>query len=297
MSTDRWSGVLRCQLTLAMTSARTQRAMTRRTFLVMAFLAIAAAGAVFTAVRPAQTPSAAQIGASAAPTRYSYTVVNTYPHDPKAFTQGLLFRDGVLFESTGLHGQSSVRRVRLETGEVLQRTAVDEQYFAEGLVDWKNTLVQLTWQSNIGFVYDLETFKLARRFSYPGEGWGLAKDETRLIMSDGTSTLRFLHPDTLEETGRLNVTERGFPVNALNELEMVKGELYSNVWQTDEVVIISPETGYVTGRIDFSGLRSRLDRSQPVDVFNGIAYDSEGDRLFVTGKLWPVLFEVRVLPE
>lgn len=246
---------------------------------------------------PPEPPAAVTETPASSPARYRYSVANTYPHDPRAFTQGLVFRDGVLFESTGLHGESSLRKVRLETGEVLQRIDVDKQYFAEGLVDWNNSLIQLTWQSNVGFVYDLETFQSRRNFRYTGEGWGLTRDATRLIMSDGSSTLRFLDPESLAEVGRLAVTGRGFAVSRLNELEMVRGEIYANVWQTDEVVVISPQTGHVTARIDFSGLRARLGPSREIDVLNGLAYDGAGDRLFVTGKLWPQLFEVRILRE
>jgi len=226
--------------------------------------------------------------------QYGYQVVNVYPHDRGAFTQGLIFRQGFLFESTGLNGQSSLRKVRLETGEVVQRLAIDPQHFAEGLTDVGDTLVQLTWRSNIGFAYDLPTFRLLRTFDYPGEGWGLARDGNRVIMSDGTSSLRFLNPGTLKETGRITVTDEAQPVESLNELEMVKGELFANVWPTDDVVIISPQTGRVTGRLDLAGLLSPADRTPPVDVLNGIAYDAERDRLFVTGKLWPRLFEIRL---
>ena len=225
---------------------------------------------------------------------WGYDVVNVYPHDPEAFTQGLIFRDGFLFESTGLNGQSSLRKVRLETGEVVQRVAIEPQYFAEGLTDFGNSLVQLTWQSNVGFVYDLSTFARQRTFEYPGEGWGLTRDGSRLIMSDGTSTLRFVDPRTLGETGRITVTDGDQPVESLNELEMVKGELFANVWQTDHIVIVSPQTGRVTGRVDLAGLFPAAKREPPVDVLNGIAYDAERDRLFVTGKMWPRLFEIRL---
>jgi glutamine cyclotransferase len=226
--------------------------------------------------------------------QFGYQVVNVYPHDPGAFTQGLIFRQGFLFESTGLNGQSSLRKVRLETGEVVQRLAIDPQHFAEGLTDPGDNLVQLTWRSNIGFVYDLPTFGLKRTFDYPGEGWGLARDGNRVIMSDGTSSLRFLNPETMKETGRVTVTDGEQSVESLNELEMVKGELFANVWPTDHVVIISPQTGRVTGRLDLGGLLPAAERTPPVDVLNGIAYDAARDRLFVTGKMWPRLFEIRV---
>lgn len=227
---------------------------------------------------------------------YDYRIVNVYPHDPDAFTQGLVFRDGSLFESTGLNGRSSVRQVRLETGEVIRQHPVESQHFAEGLTDWGNRLIQLTWQSHMAFVYDATTFALQRTFSYQGEGWGLTHDQRRLIMSDGTSTLRFLDPETWKENGRLSVTEGGQPVARLNELEVVRGEIFANVWQTDHLVMIDPRSGHVTGRVDLRGLLSPADRLEPVDVLNGIAYDATHDRLFVTGKLWPRLFEIRLQP-
>ena len=224
---------------------------------------------------------------------YGYDVVNVYPHDREAFTQGLLYRDGVLFESTGLNGRSSLRKVRLETGEVLQQSKLDARYFAEGLTDWGSRLVQLTWNTNVGFVYDLASFKSLRTFSYPGEGWGLARDQKRLIMSDGSPTLRFIDPETFQVTGRIDVRDGGLPVEDLNELEMVEGEIYSNVWMTDRLAIIAPGTGEVSGWINLAGLMPRGSTTGDA-VLNGIAYDSARKRLFVTGKLWPRLFEIRV---
>jgi glutaminyl-peptide cyclotransferase len=224
---------------------------------------------------------------------YGYTVVNTYPHDQKAFTQGLIFRDGVLFESTGQHGQSSVRKVKLETGEVLQRMSVDARYFAEGLTDWGSRLIQLTYTTNVGFVYDLSSFRQQRTFSYPGQGWGLTHDARRLIMSDGTSALRFLDPESLRETGRITVKDGDRLVDNLNELELVKGEVYANVWLTDRIAIIAPESGKVTAWLDLTGIRTAT-RLPTDDVLNGIAYDAAGDRLFVTGKYWSRLFEIRI---
>jgi len=229
-----------------------------------------------------------------APT-YDYDVVTVYPHDREAFTQGLIFRDGVLFESTGLNGRSSLRRVRLETGEVLQRHNVPDRYFAEGLTEWAGQLIQLTWTSNIGFVYDVASFRQLRTFKYRGEGWGLTHDDRRLIMSDGTSTLRFLDPATRAETGRLAVRDGAVPVDSLNELEMVNGSIYANVWPTDWIAVIAPESGLVTGWLDLRGLLPGREASE-ADVLNGIAFDAAGDRLFVTGKLWPRLFEIRVRP-
>ncbi len=227
-------------------------------------------------------------------TWYDYEIVNAYPHDPSAFTQGLIYRDGYLFESTGLYGGSSLRKVRLKTGEVVQRKTIHSDYFGEGLTDWEDHLVQLTWKSNIGFVYDALTFELKKTFRYPGEGWGLTRDKDRLVMSDGTSSLRFLDPDTMRETGRLEVIDNGFPVSMLNELEMVRGQIFANVWNTYEIVIISPQSGHVTGRISLVGLLEKYKVSTEVDVLNGIAYDPERDRLFITGKRWPKLFEIRL---
>ena len=224
---------------------------------------------------------------------YGYTVVNSFPHDPQAFTQGLIVRDGVLYESTGLNGQSSLRKVRLETGEVLQRISVDGRYFAEGMTDWGNRLIQLTYTTKIGFVYDLSTFALQRTFDYSGQGWGLTHDRRRLIMSDGSSALRFLDPETLRETGRVTVKDGDKPIENLNELEWVKGEVFANVWLTDRIAIVAPESGRVTAWLDLSGIRGPV-RSGTDDVLNGIAYDAARDRLFVTGKIWPRLFEIRI---
>lgn len=223
----------------------------------------------------------------------SYEIVNSYPHDRAAFTQGLLVRDGFLYESTGMNGRSSLRKVALETGEVVQREAVDAKYFAEGLVDWGDELIQLTWQSQIGFVYDLKTFKQKRTFSYYGEGWGITHDSKRLILSDGTPKLRFLDPKTFAEIGYVEVSFEGKPLPNLNELEFVKGEIYANVWGNNNIVMIDPVSGRVTSRVDLSGLLNEFDRTG-TDVLNGIAYDAKNDRLFVTGKNWPKLFEIRV---
>ena len=228
-----------------------------------------------------------------APALYGYRVVKTYPHDSRAYTQGLVYRDGVLFESTGLNGRSTLRRVRLETGEVLHQHQLEARYFGEGLVDWGGQLIQLTWQTNVGFVYDLKTLKPLRQFAYPGEGWGLTHDGKRLIMSDGqpSGELRYLDPTSLKETGRLTVRDQGRPVAMLNELEFVRGEIFANIYQTDRLARIDPATGRVVGWVDLSGLLSAVER-RDTDVLNGIAYDQAGDRLFVTGKLWPRLFEI-----
>lgn len=224
---------------------------------------------------------------------YGYEVVNVYPHDREAFTQGLLFRDGVLYESTGLNGKSSLRKVQLETGKVLQQITVDARYFAEGLTDWGSRLVQLTWNTNIGFVYDTASFKRLQTFTYAGEGWGLAHDDRQLIMSDGTATLRFLDPQTFAVTRRVQVSDGGMPVRDLNELEFIDGQVYANVWLTDRIAMIAPDTGRVAGWINLDGLMARGAVSGDA-VLNGIAWDAQRRRLFVTGKLWPSLFEIRV---
>ena len=224
-----------------------------------------------------------------------YRVVRSYPHDREAYTQGLVYRDNVFYESTGLNGRSSLRKVKIENGEVLKIHRVDSRYFGEGLAAVGNSLVQLTWQTEVGFVYDLETFEQQRTFSYTGEGWGLTNDGKRLVMSDGSSTLRFLDPTTFKETGRLQVKDGGMPVEQLNELEIVKGEIYANVYQTHRIARISPQNGQVVGWIDLTGLLSPRE-SVGVDVLNGIAYDAAKDRLFVTGKLWPKVFEIEIVP-
>jgi glutaminyl-peptide cyclotransferase len=226
---------------------------------------------------------------------YGYEVVHTYPHDPGAFTEGLFYLNGFLYESTGLEGHSTVRKVRLETGEVLKQHVVPAQYFGEGIVNWDGHLIQLTWQSHVGFVYDLQTLKLQREFHYEGEGWALTKDGAQIFMSDGTPEIRLLNPQTLLPTGRLSVNLDGKPVRNINELEWVKGELLANVWQTNFILRIDPHDGHVLGVINASGLLSPSDPvSGPDAVLNGIAYDAQGDRLFVTGKNWPKLFEIRV---
>jgi glutaminyl-peptide cyclotransferase len=228
---------------------------------------------------------------------YDYEVVHVYPHDTHAFTEGLFYLNGFLYESTGLEQQSSIRRVRLETGEVVQKIAVAPQYFGEGIVNWKRHLISLTWKTQVGFVYDLATLKMQRRFQYPGEGWALTQDGKRLIMSDGTPELRFLDPRTLKEIGRLRVTFKGQPVPELNELEWVKGEIYANVWQTNVIVRIDPASGDVVGIINLAGLLRPSDLTMgQTDVLNGIAYDAQHDRLLVTGKNWPKLFEIRLRP-
>lgn len=235
-------------------------------------------------------------GALAAVPVDGVAVIHTYPHDKSAFTEGLFYLNGYLYESTGLNGQSSVRKVDLATGRVLQSQALSPRYFGEGIVAWKGRLIQLTWQSHVGFVDDLATFKQLRQFGYPGEGWALTTNGRQLIMSDGTPQLRFLDPETLKQTRRLTVTADGQPVARLNELEWVKGEILANIWLTNFIARIDPATGKVIGWIDLTGLANAAEIGGNSDAIpNGIAYDAGNDRLFVTGKLWPKLFEIKLV--
>ncbi|HEV3485228.1 MAG TPA: glutaminyl-peptide cyclotransferase [Vicinamibacterales bacterium] len=224
-----------------------------------------------------------------------YRVVRSYPHDPRAYTQGLFYSDGVLYEGTGLVGESSIRKVRLETGEVLQVRRVDPPYFGEGIALWQGSIVQLTWQSEVGFVYDKASFERTRTFTYSGEGWGLTHNGTHLVMSDGSAQLRFLDPKTFREVRRVTVRDGGAPVTQLNELEFIDGEVYANVWQSDRIARIAPDTGQVKAWIDLRGLLTPSEAAA-AEVLNGIAYDADGKRLFVTGKLWPRLFHIELLP-
>jgi len=228
------------------------------------------------------------------PVLYGYKIVNIYPHDPKAFTQGLIFDQGFLYEGTGLYGQSHLRKVELETGKVLKSCSLPYSYFGEGVTLWKDKLIQLTWREKTGFIYSKDSFRLLRKFSYPTEGWGITHDHHRLIMSDGSAMLYFLDPESFKPIGRITVCDRAGPVNRLNELEYVKGKIYANIWRTDRIAILSPETGKIEGWIVLSDLLSQEDRSGQIDVLNGIAYDSKQERLFVTGKLWPKLFEIQL---
>lgn len=224
------------------------------------------------------------------------TVVARFPHDSGAFTQGLVFDGGRLFESTGLVGRSTIREVALDDGMVLRSAPVPPPYFGEGLAAWGDRLISLTWQHGIGFVWDRDSFRRIGSFRYEGEGWGLTRDRTALIMSDGTAVLRFLDPKSFAVKRRLTVTAAGRPVPMLNELECVKGEILANVWMTDRIARIDPATGRVKAWIDLSALARASGRRGTDAVLNGIAYDSAGDRLFVTGKTWPTLYQIRLDP-
>jgi len=228
--------------------------------------------------------------------QYNYEIVNVYPHDPDAFTQGLIYQDGYLYESTGLNGRSSLRKVELETGKVLQIKDIEPELFAEGLANYDGHLFQLSWRAGVGFVYNKDTFALEKTFNYAGEGWGLTSYKGHLIMSDGSSSLRFLDPVHFKEIRQLQVSINEKPLKRLNELEIVKGNIYANVWQTDHIVIISPETGRVESIINLAGLLDKNTTGSTANVLNGIAYDAAGDRLFVTGKYWPKLFEIKLVP-
>ncbi len=247
--------------------------MKRRAFFAISFLSLLLA--------QSQTPVA------------GFRVIHTYPHDADAFTQGLVYNDGFLYEGTGIKGRSSVRKVELATGKVLQKIELPFEYFGEGIVLWKDKLIELTWQSRIGFVYDRETLTQVRSFTYNREGWGITHDGKRLIMSDGSSTLFFWDPETFQEIGHLDVDDKGAPVPELNELEYIHGEIYANVWMTDRIARISPSTGHVLGWIDLAGLHVEAETAEN-NVLNGIAYDAKQNRLFVTGKNWPKLFEIQL---
>lgn len=226
--------------------------------------------------------------------QYDAHVVASYPHDRGAFTQGLLYADGTLYESIGLYGKSALRRVDLKTGKVLAEQPLDKHYFAEGLALVEDKLIQLTWKSGTGFVYDRNSLRPLGQFHYTGEGWGLAYDGKRLIMSDGTATLRFLDAETYAQTGQLLVTNNGQPIPLLNELEVINGEIWANVWRTDLIARINPVSGVVVGVIHAQGLRASISGPYKIDVLNGIAYDAQRKRILLTGKWWPQLFEIKL---
>ncbi len=243
---------------------------------------------------PAADASSADTTSIARTPTYAFDVVATYPHDVLAYTQGLQWFDGRLFESTGVVGTSGIREVELATGRVIRKQDLETPHFGEGIVILGDKLYELTWTSGKAFVFDWKTFKRTGEFTYEGEGWGLTTDGTSLIMSNGTSQIVWRDPKTFHTTKSITVTDHGTPVEKLNELEWVKGEIWSNVWQSDQIARIDPATGNVLGWIDLSGILPALDRTGKEDVLNGIAYDAEKDRYFVTGKYWPKLFEIKL---
>jgi glutaminyl-peptide cyclotransferase len=234
--------------------------------------------------------------APAEPPIDGYRIVREYPHDPTAFTEGLFYLDGKLYESTGLNRQSTIREVRLEDGKVLRSVSLEPQYFGEGIVNWGNGIVSLTWQNGVGFRWNRADFRRTGEFRYMGEGWALTQDGTNIYMSDGTSELRVLDPATLQERRRIAVTYKGQPVERLNELEWVKGEIFANIWMGRRIARIDPKSGQVRGWIDLAMLVAENGNGDPDAVLNGIAYDAKGDRLFVTGKNWAKLFEIDIVP-
>lgn len=229
------------------------------------------------------------------PEQYGYRVVHTYPHDISAYTQGLVFEDGILYESTGQRGESTLRKVNLETGELIESLNLPPNLFGEGTCIFHDKIIQLTWTSKVGFVYDKESFRVINRIEYPTQGWGLTTNGEQLIMSDGSHIIYFLEPDYFTELSRIEVFDNEKAITNLNELEYIEGKIYANVYQTDLIVVIEPETGRVLSQIDLKGLLQPEDLHNRIDVLNGIAYDPENKRLFVTGKRWPKLFEIQLV--
>lgn len=244
-----------------------------------------------------------EVLAKEAPAVYTYKIVNTYPHDKDAYTQGLEYKDGFLYETTGRRGQSTLRKVDIKTGEVLQKTDLDKKYFGEGMTIFNNKVYWLTWQARKGFVYDLENFKQTGSFNYnnSNEGWGLTHSNTELIKSDGTNKIWFLNPENQQEKRSIQVYTNKYPVDNLNEIELINNKIYANKWQQNSIVIINPETGIVEGVANLNGLRDIVAKEQTLeaqdDVLNGIAYDADNNRLFVTGKHWGKLFEIDLIKQ
>jgi glutamine cyclotransferase len=286
---------------------RTQASIVRRGRVrvsIVTLALVAAAAVIFLIVLllragPANQPNAIsnannQSTSDARAQQVSYEVVSSYPHDPTSFTQGLVWHDGALYESTGLKGESKVRRLEFPSGRVLKEISLASEFFGEGLALVDSRLIQLTWQSHKGFVYDLNSFRQLQEFAYDTEGWGLTYDGKNLILSDGSSDLFYLDPQTLKRVRKLAVTMNGKPISELNELEFIDGEIWANVWQTDLIVRIDPSTGHVVSFLNLKGILAPSDKTGREDVLNGIAYDAEKKRIFVTGKLWPRIFEIRV---
>ena len=228
---------------------------------------------------------------------YSYKIINSYPHDSNAFTQGFVAHEGFLYEGTGIRRRSTIRRTELSTGEVLQSHTLPDSLFGEGITIFGNELIQLTWRSRTGLVYDKRSFSVLRTFHYDSEGWGITHDGKRLIMSDGTAALYFLNPETFAVTGKITVHDKKGPVTMLNELEYIRGDIYANVWRTHTIAIIDPQTGRVRGWIDLEGLTRHAGGDTTLKTLNGIAYDEKTNRMFVTGKLWPEIYEIELHPQ
>ena len=277
---------------------RTQPAGTIALLIFLTLPACGAGGGAANTSTQSNPSTSSSAGQKAAPVEevpvYAYEIVETYPHDPKAYTQGLVFHDGMLYESAGQYGSSSLRKVELKKGKVKKKLDVPGQYFAEGMTILNGKIYQLTWQQGKGFIYDLEDFKLESEFAYDGEGWGLTTDGQSLILSDGTDRLRFMDPATFRVVRTVSVVNGQQPLSDINELEYIHGEIYANVWKMDKIARIDPRTGHVLAWIDLVGLRPEETLSNSENVLNGIAYDSAHDRLYVTGKRWPKLFEIRI---
>ena len=282
---------------------RMKTACKNRTFLKCAAAVLLVFGLVTLPARGSAiaAETTAGSGHGPAPTLYApvqqIRIVQTLPHDPAAFTQGLLCSGGFFYESTGLYGKSTIRKVDILTGRVLHQAPLEPEYFGEGLAEWRGRLVQLTWKTHRGFVYSMDSFAREIEFTYPTEGWGLTHDAASLIMSDGTSRLYFLDPESFREKRQLGIMDGPDPVTNLNELEMIHGEIWANIWKQDLIARISPESGKVIAWLDLSGLRDELPLVQQIDVLNGIAYDAEKDRIFVTGKLWPKVFQIEIVED
>jgi glutaminyl-peptide cyclotransferase len=236
------------------------------------------------------------IGRAAAPV-YGYKVVAVYPHSTSSYTEGFFYLNGLFYEGTGIKGHSQVLVYEPKTGQVKLSVDLPAQFFGEGIVDWGPTLYEWTWQTNVGFVRDRATLKVLRQFTYSGEGWGMTRTDREFVTSDGSSTLTFRDPVSFKETRRIIVKDAGTEIKQLNELEFVKGEIYANVWHTDRIARISPKDGSILGWIDITGILSPMFKLDSEAVLNGIAYDAQHDRLFVTGKQWPSIFEIRLIPK
>jgi glutamine cyclotransferase len=266
----------------------------KRAIQILLILALSLASLQCNGNTNTNTPAKEPAAENAVVQRFSYQIVNIFPHDSNAFTQGLVFLDGKLIESTGQEGRSTLRSVELQTGKVLKKVDVPLPYFAEGVALLNNKLYQLTWIHNLGFIYDAQTLEKVGEFNYSGEGWGLATDGRSLLLSDGSNRIRFLDPDSFRVTKTIAVVDGQTPINNLNELEYVNGEIYANVWHDDRIAVVDPETGRVKAWIDLTGLLQPGDVTDPEAVLNGIAFDQSSNRLFVTGKLWPRVFEIKI---